>query len=406
MTVTSPIETGPDDRRAKRVVVLLVWAQAILGAQTPVHFILGGLAGNYLAPDPALATLPISMTVMGSMFAAPVISQIMGRFGRRTGFMLGAGCGAIGGALCAQALMIGSFALFLAGSLVLGFYLAAHGLYRFAAADLASDAFKPKAISWVMAGGLLAALIGPELVKHFGDALAPVPFAGAYAFITVLNLIGALPLILLDIPVPKADDSTGATTEATAVRSWRELMRDRRVPVAMLCAMLTYMLMNLVMTSTPLAMIACGFGTNDAAEVVRLHVLCMYVPSFFTGPLIVRFGAPRIIGVGILAIATAAAIALTGIEIQNFFATLALVGIGWNFGFIGSTSLLAAAHRPLERAKVQGTNDFLVFGLVTIGSFSSGLLLSGFGWNAVNIAVLPIALIALAALFWLRAGSR
>ncbi|MEM7668031.1 MAG: MFS transporter, partial [Pseudomonadota bacterium] len=200
MSVTSPIDMAPDDTRAKRAVALLIWAQSILGAQMPVHFILGGLAGNHLADNPAFATLPITMIVLGSMMAAPVMSWIMGRWGRRTGFLIGAAAGAAGGGLAALALIEGSFALFLTASVITGIYMAGHNFYRFAAADLASEVFRPKAISLVMAGGLLAAILGPEFVKLFGGALEPVPYAGAYVFLIALNVIGALPMLLLDIP--------------------------------------------------------------------------------------------------------------------------------------------------------------------------------------------------------------
>ncbi|MEL6476184.1 MAG: MFS transporter [Pseudomonadota bacterium] len=401
MTVTALPEASPEDPRAKRAVALLIWAQASLGAQMPVHFILGGLAGNYLSDNPAYATLPVSMIVLCSMIAAPVMSCFMGRWGRRAGFLVGAGAGALGGALSAYALTLEDFTLFCAGTFLTGIYMAAHNFYRFAAADLASETFRPKAISWVMAGGLVAALLGPELVKIFGDTWAPVPFAGAYAFLVVLNLGGALPLLLLDIP-PQPRPASGTRSG----RPWREILADRRVPVAMLCAMISYALMNLVMTSTPLAMVICGFGTNDAADVVRVHVLAMYIPSFFTGALIARFGAPRMIGIGLVLLMCAAGIALSGIELAQFYAALAIIGLGWNFAFIGATTMLAAAHRPEERSRVQGLNDFLVFGMVTVASFSSGALLSGFGWSAVNMAVLPAVGLAVAALIWLQMGRR
>ncbi|MEM0921991.1 MAG: MFS transporter [Pseudomonadota bacterium] len=400
MTVTALPDRQPDDSRAKRAVALLIWAQASLGAQMPVHFILGGLAGNYLAENPAYATLPISMIVLGSMFAAPCLSWFMGRFGRRAGFLLGAAAGAAGGGVAAYALSIGSFHLFCAAMLLTGIYMAGHNFYRFAAADLASEEFRPKAISWVMAGGLLAALVGPELVKLFGDAWAPVPFAGAYAFLVILNIGGALPLLLLDIP-----RQPQPVRGQRAGRPWREILSDRRVPVAMICAMISYALMNLVMTSTPLAMALCGFGTADAADVVRVHVLSMYLPSFFTGSLIARFGAPRMIFAGLGLLVIAALIALSGIEIAQFYAALAMIGLGWNFAFVGATTMLASAHRPEERARVQGVNDFLVFGTVTIASFSSGALLSGFGWAAVNIAIFPAIAVAMLALLSLRVRS-
>ncbi|MDT8343664.1 MAG: MFS transporter, partial [Thermohalobaculum sp.] len=275
--------------------------------------------------------------------------------------------------------------------------------YRFAAADMASPAFRPKAISLVMTGGLFAALLGPELVIRFQDAMEPIPFAGAYRVLIALNVIGIIPVLFLDIEKP-ARRRRGER----AGRPWREILSDRRVVVAMLCAMVSYALMNLVMTSTPLAMIGCGFGTADAAGVVRLHVLAMYAPSFFTGPMIARFGAPRIIAAGLGCLALAAVIALAGIAIENFTAALIVLGIGWNFGFIGATTMLAGAYLPAERAKVQGLNDFLVMGLVTIASFGSGALMAGFGWSAVNLAMLPFLTVAGAALIWLvlREGER
>lgn len=386
---------APNDARAMRVVAILIWAQAVLGAQTTVHFILGGLAGALLAGNPAYATLPISLIVAGSMVSAPILSWIMGRWGRRAGFVIGAAAGALGGALAAQAIILHSFALLLVGSGIFGIYLAAHNFYRFAAADIASPAFRPRAISWVMGGGLVAALLGPQLVIWFQDALEPIPYAGAYRAMVLLNLIGVIPLLFLDLP-PAPRPEAGARG-----RPWRAIFADPRVPVAMICAMLTYCLMNLVMTSTPLAMIACGFHTNDAAEIVRIHVLAMYAPSFFTGPLITRIGAPRVIGLGLGLLAAAGLVALSGVQIEHFAVALALIGVGWNFGFIGATTLLAGAHRPEERSRVQGLNDALVFGTVTVGSLSSGALMASHGWAAVNLAMLPALAIAAAALLWL-----
>ncbi|MBK0398390.1 MFS transporter [Limibaculum sp. M0105] len=397
------ISTPHDDGRARRAVAILAWAQSVLGAQLPVHFILGGLVGAMLAENKALATVPISMTVLGSMLAAPLMSLLMGRLGRRVGFALGALAGTAGAALAVHAIAQKDFVLFCAAAALTGIYMACHNFYRFAAADMASPDFRPKAISYVMAGGLIAALLGPELVIWFQDAMEPIPFAGAYRAVIVLNLVGVLPVMFLDIPRP-ARRARGES----AGRPWSEILADRRVVVAMLCAMVSYALMNLVMTSTPLAMIGCGFGTPDAAGVVRLHVLAMYAPSFFTGPVIARFGAPRVIAAGLACLALASMVALAGIEIEHFTAALILLGIGWNFGFIGATSMLAGAHLPEERARVQGLNDFLVMGLVTAASFGSGALMASFGWMAVNLAMLPFLTAAGAALIWLvlREGVR
>lgn len=403
--VASPADASPDDahddRRARRAVAILVWAQSVLGAQVAVHYILGGLAGALLAHDATLATLPISMTVLGSMFAAPVMSTIMGRYGRRTGFLLGVAAAISASALAAHAIGSRDFVLFCAASLILGIYVSAQAFYRFAAADMASPAFRPKAISFVLAGGLLSAVLGPEIVVRFKDLLEPIPYAGAYLALVALNIVGVIPLLFLDIPRPPR-----VARGERAGRPWKEILSDRRIVVAMACAMISYALMNLVMTSTPLAMVACGFQTDDAAHVVRFHILAMFAPSFFTGSLIVRFGAPRVIATGLALLAACATVALSGITIGHFTAALVLLGLGWNFGFIGATTLLAGSHRPEERARVQGLNDFLVFGTMTIGSFSSGALMAIWGWEAVNLAMLPALALAALALIWLVLGER
>ncbi|MEL6765966.1 MAG: MFS transporter [Pseudomonadota bacterium] len=388
-----------EDPRALRAVLILSWGQAVLGAQLPIMMILGGLVGAMLAHDAAFATLPITVAVVGSMVGAPVLSLFMGRFGRRPGFVLGAGAGALGAWVSLQGIYAQSFEIFLAGSALTGVYWSAHNLYRFAAADMASPAFKPKAIAWTMAAGLISAILGPEMVKLFGDWRAPVPHAGAFEAVIWLNLIGAIPLLFLQIPRParvaKADRRPVGT-----------ILRNPRVQVAMICAMATYGLMNLMMTATPLAMAACGFGTADAAGVVQAHVLAMYAPSFFTGSLIARFGAQRVIAAGLAAIALCAVIAAAGIALENFYLALILLGIGWNFGFIGATSLLADAVAPEDRARAQGINDFAVMAFVVVASASSGILLNFGGWEAVQLAIVPGLVLAGGALIWftMRAG--
>ena len=387
---------APDDTRARRVVLILIWAQSILGAQMPAHFLLGGIVGKTLASDPAYATLPISMTVMGTMLTAPVMSAIMGHWGRRTGFILGCLFGALSAALATYAITEKSFELFCAASMLLGVYMSAHGFYRFAATDVASSKFRPKAISWVMAGGLVAAILGPQLASTFQDLLEPIPFAGAYQVLIFVNLIGVIPLFFLDIPRPARRSEGGSRG-----RAWSEILSDRKVVVAMLCAMITYGLMNLVMTSTPLAMEACGFTLGEAGHVVSIHVFLMFLPSFFTGNLVARYGASKIMAVGLIALALCCLIAISGISFLHFGLALGLLGIGWNFGFIGATAMLTDAHRPEERARVQGLNDFLVFGMVTVASFASGALMAGIGWTAVNMAILPALAVAAVALAWL-----
>ena len=390
------------DRRARRNVVVLALSSALLGAQMPVHFTLAGLSGQILAADKSLATLPISATVFCSMFAAPLIAGLMGRYGRIAGFLLGAAGGAVGAGLSALALLQGSFPLLLLGAAFIGVYMAAQGQYRFAAADTASSAYRPKAISLVMAGGLAAAVLGPQIiVPFFRDALAPTPFAGAYLAVVALNVLAAPLILFLDIPRPvrRPRGERGG-------RPLRENLAQPRARVAIVCAMVSYALMNLVRTATPLAVVGCGFSPDMAGSVVMAHVLAMFAPSFFTGHLIVRFGATRVVMAGLLAMALTAVVAVSGQTPLHFFTALVLLGVGWNFGFIGATDMLTACHKPEERAKVQGLNDFLVFGMVTIASLSSGALLNGFGgvvegWTAVNYAVAPFLALAAAALIWL-----
>ncbi|WP_439509180.1 MFS transporter [Yoonia sp.] len=400
----------PDDatenRRAKRNVFVLVLAQAILGAQMPMLFTVGGLAGQSLASNICFATLPISLIVLGSMTTATPISAFMQKFGRRAGFFVGAMGGALGGAIGAYGLYIASFPVFLLGSFLTGIYMSAQGFYRFAAADTATDAFRPKAISYVMAGGLAAAVIGPQLVKATADSYV-VPFLGTYFAVIALNIAGSVLFWFIDIPKPKAphaDDPKGRTR--------MELLKSPRIAVAIICAMVTYALMNLVMTSTPLAVVGCGYTAGNAADIVSAHVLAMFAPSFFTGHLIVRFGVEKIVATGLVILAAAGAVALQGVEIENFYIALILLGLGWNFGFIGATTMLTAAHEPHERGRVQGMNDVLVFGGVTLASLASGGLLNCSGgtpvegWSAVNMAMAPFLMLAGGALIWLMFRPR
>lgn len=394
-----------DDTRAKRNVAVLVMAQAFLGSQITMIFVIGGLAGQQMAVNACLATLPISMIVFGSMTTAPWLSALMQRFGRRAGFVVGALGGLIGAAICAYALTLSNFWIFLFGSYLTGIYMSSQGFFRFAAADSASEAFRPKAISYVMAGGLLSAIIGPQLVGYLTSSspdATVMRFFPVYIAAMILNVLGMFLFIFLDIPkaAKRAVDSPHG-------RSLIELLKTPRIAVAVICAMVSYALMNLVMTSTPLAVVGCGFAVADASNVVTGHVLAMFAPSFFTGHLIVRFGVERIMGLGLVILGVAGMVALSGVELGHFFVALVLLGLGWNFGFIGATTMLAGAHEPHERGRMQGLNDLLVFGGVTLASLSSGGLMNCSGgtpqegWAAVNIAMVPFLVLAGAALIWL-----
>lgn len=392
---------SPDDRRARRNVAVLVTAQAVLGSQMAMVFVVGGLAGQSLASNICFATLPISLIVLGSMLSATPLSWAMQNWGRRAGFLIGAGAGAAGGAIGAYGLWTASFPIYLLGSLLTGTYMSAQGFYRFAAADTASDDFRAKAISYVLAGGLASAVIGPQLVKVTAEAMV-VPFLGTYMAVIALNVFGAGLFFFLDIPRPPRP-----AEDAPMGRSRWQLLTTPRIAVAVICATVSYALMNLVMTSAPLAVVGCGFETGNAADIVTGHVLAMFAPSFFTGHLILRFGVERIVGAGLVILAGAGLVALQGVTLENFFIALILLGLGWNFGFIGATTMLAGAHEPHERGRMQGLNDLIVFGGVTIASLASGGLMncSGgtpqAGWAAVNLAMVPFLTLAGGALIWL-----
>lgn len=389
------------DTIARRNVAVLVASQAVLGAQMPIIFTIAGLAGQSLASNACWATLPISAMVIGSMLTATPLSSFMARYGRRAGFYVGTLGGAMGAVVGALALYTSNFWLFVFGGLLSGIYMSAQGFYRFAAADMASDAYRPKAISYVMAGGLLSAIVGPQIVKVTAQSMV-VPFLGSYLAVIGLNLLGILLFAFLNIPkLPKP------AVDAPIGRSRIDLLKTPNVAVAVVVATVSYALMNLVMTSSPLAVVGCGFQTNDAANVVTAHVLAMYAPSFITGHVIVRFGATRVMGLGLAILAAAGAVAISGVELTQFFAALILLGVGWNFGFIGATTLLTTSIAPEERGRMQGLNDLIVFGGVTVASLSSGGLMncSGSsaqaGWAAVNMAMLPFLVLAGGALVWL-----
>lgn len=385
----------------KRNVIVLVMAQAFLGAQLPMMFIIGGLAGQSLTNNICWATLPISFIVFGAMTTAPWLSQFMQNYGRRMGFILGAIAGIIGAIICAIGMYKGIFGILLIGSYLTGIFQSSLGFYRFAATDTASESFKAKAISYTMAGGLLSAIIGPQLVKVTSD-LYTTPFLGVYVTVVFINIFGAFLFLFLDIPVPKK-----IVTDAIPSRTRLQILKTPQILISIIIAMVCYALMTLVMTSTPLAVVGCGYTQNNAADIVSAHVVAMFLPSFFTGHLINRFGVTKIISIGLVLLTVAGLVNLSGVSLENFFIGLILIGVGWNFGFIGATTMLASSHSPSERGKVQGLNDLFVYGFVTIASIASGTLMNcsgatpADGWSSVNLAMIPFLIIASISLFWL-----
>ncbi|MGX5733151.1 MFS transporter [Bosea thiooxidans] len=384
-----------DDRLAKRNALVLAGAQALGGANPAIVVSLGGIVGAQLVADKAFATVPVSLLQLGIASGVIPAAMIMRRLGRRSGYLLGALIGAAGASFAAGGATLRLFWLFCLGTFICGLYGAFVQSYRFAAADTASESFKPRAISWVMVGGLLAGVIGPQSVYWTRDLTPAAPFAASFLAQGGLALLAILIVSQLRAPPVAAVRSGGG-------RPLGEIMRQPKFIASVTAALVAYGLMSFVMTSAPLAMVACGHSVGDAALGIQWHVLSMYGPSFFTGRLIARFGKGTVTVTGLLLTALAAVVGLSGLSVGHFWLALILLGLGWNLGFIGATAMVTDCYRPEERVKVQAANDFLVFGSVAIASFSAGGLLSHGGWESVNWLVFPPVVLALAAVAWQR----
>jgi MFS family permease len=386
-----------------RNVVVLAACQALV--QTGLTMIItgGGLAGHMLATDKSLATLPISFLMMGTMIITIPASLFMGRFGRRAGFRVGTLLGATGAAVAAFGIITGSFWTFCIAHMFYGAYTGFAQFYRFAAAEAATPAFKSRAISYVLAGAALAAVVGPHLVAYTKDIAASGAFVASYVTIIVLSLIATIVVSFIDIP--KVDEQKSDVP----ARPISVVVRQPTFLVSVLVAAIGFGVMNLAMTATPLAMQAHHHDIGDTAFVIQWHVLGMFLPSFFTGSLIARFGAPYIMLTGVLLLFGHVAIALSGVEFLHFASALILLGVGWNFCYLGGTTLVTETYRPSERAWAQGINDFTVFTTVVISSFASGVLLHLFGWTGVNLLALPLLLISglsiVSYLYWRRSRT-
>jgi MFS family permease len=389
-TTTATIEVT-NDARARGNVLRLAAAQALTGANSAVIFATGSIVGATLAPDISLATVPLSMYVLGLAAGTLPTGAISRAYGRRTAFIIGTGCGTLTGLLAAYAILRGSFVLFCCATFLGGLYGAVSQSYRFAAADGASAEFRPKAVSWVMAGGVFAGVLGPQLVQWTMDIWPPYLFACSFLVQAAVALLAMAILTGVDAPKPAPADLHGGRPLLT-------IARQPRFIAAALCGIVSYPMMNLVMTSAPLAMKMCGLPVSDSNFGIQWHIVAMYGPSFFTGSLIARFGAPKIVAIGLMLEAAGAAIGLSGITALHFWATLIVLGVGWNLSFVGASALVLETHRSAERNKVQAFNDFLVFGMMAVGSFSSGQLLANYGWSAVNMVVFPPVLLGLAVL--------
>ena len=398
-SISAPITATAGDRLARRNAVYLAAAQALAGANASVIFATGAVTGSLLAPDPAMATLPVSVFVAGMAAGTLPSGWISRTYGRRAAFIAGCLCGALCGLLAAFAVYRQSFLLFCYATFLGGLYAGVAQSYRFAAADTASDAFKPKAIAWVLAGGVLAGLLGPQLVQLTMNVWAPYLFMASFLTQAAVAVVAMAVVWQVRLPVPRLEDTAGA-------RPLRVIAAQPRFVAAAVCGVASYVLMNLLMTSAPLAMKLCGLPLSASNTAIQWHVVAMFGPSFFTGGLIARFGAERIVATGLALTAAAALVGLSGISSLHFQACLALAGLGWNFGFIGASSMVVATHLPQERNKVQAFNDFLVFGLTALGSFASGQVLVRFGWNMVAMVTFPPIAMSLAALLIATALTR
>ncbi len=385
----------------KRQTLVFAASQAILGSVAPIAISMGALAGLYLlGPDKSLATAPVTGFNVGVALGALPAAWTIRKLGQKYGFMVGSLISTLGGACAALALFQYSFVMFILALALMGLGGAFTQQFRFAAADNAPPVFKAQAISWVLGGGIVSAVLGPQAVILTRDMFLPVQFAGAYAAIILFGLAGfAILTLLLITPLTNTQISDAATLGSG--RPLMEIIKQRRFIVALVCSVGSYSLMSFVMTGAPLAMVGCGFTINEATLGIQWHVLAMFAPSFFTGKLISRFGKETIVATGLVILMLCAAVALSGIHLWQFWTSLVLLGLGWNFGFIGATAMVTDCYRPEEKGAVQGFHDFVLFSSVALSSLFSGKILYVWGWNTVNLMIFPVTMLCLAALGWL-----
>ena len=385
-------------------VLRLAIAQALSGANTTVVYATAAIIGHLLAPRPGMATLPISVFVIGMALSTLPVGAVARKHGRHAAFFLGNGCGVVSGLLASLALVQASFVLFCLAMLFGGAYAAVVLTFRFAAAECVPAADKPRALSLVLAGGVFAGVLGPQLVTATMNQWPPHAYAATYLCAAAVSVLSALVLRGVRFAgSPAVPATAGAAPSALPItsRPIREVVRQPRFVVAMLCGVVSYMLMNFMMTSAPLAMELCGLPREYSNYGIELHVVAMYLPSFFTGRLIARFGETPIVLAGLALTAAAALVGMSGQTVAHFWWALALLGVGWNFGFLGASAMVLQCHTPQEGPRVQSINDFVVFGTMVIGSFASGSLLSAYGWSTVAALTLPPVVVAAAALLWL-----
>jgi MFS family permease len=388
--------TQPSDSNGRRGARVLAVCQALYTSSVSIDLTLTGLVGYMLAADKSLATLPFSLIIVASALSTVFASFLMARVGRRIGFILGAAVGAAGGAISVYAIFHQSFWAFCVGTATVGVSQAFAQYYRLAAADAVPVEAKSRAISTVLTGGVVAAVLGPLMASWSKDWLAPVSFAGSYALVTALGLLS---IVLLAGFYRDVAPHVDASTSLEPARPWRTIVRQPIFIAALANNALGYAVMMFVMTATPIAAVACGHTIGDGAQIIQWHLVGMFAPSFFSAWLIKRVGVLRVVGSGIALSALCGIVALRSTDLPHFYVALACLGVGWNLMFVGGTTLLSQSYRASERAKTQATSEFTTFAFSALGSLGAGQMLAHFGWSVVNAAIFPfLALTAVATL--------
>jgi MFS family permease len=394
-----------DDARARRNAIALSIASGLNGLGAVVLMTLGGIVGQILSGREELATLPLAAYSIGSLLMLFPASMLMQRFGRRAGFLIGAELGFIGALLAVYAIYQQNFLLFCLAAVLTGFYQSFANFYRFAAADTGRPSIRPKAVAWVMLGGLLSAVLGAKFVLLSKDLLAPVFYAGAFLAASVLAILSMMVIYFIDVPHSPVHRYDNPGDDAPP-RPLREILAQTKTRIAILAGMISHGVMMFSMTAAPIAMMACNHTVGEAAGVIQIHLLAMYLPGFFTGRLIVRFGAVRIILVGLALLLLAGGVALGGVSLSRFMLAMGILGLGWNLSFVGATSLLTETYRPSERGLAQGFNEIAVFGFVALAALLAGPILEWSGWSGINIALMPFVLACAVMVIWLAVLER
>lgn len=386
--------------RDRRNVLVLATCQTLFGTGRSLLVVTAPLIAYGLAAHKGMATLPTSLIFVGTAAATIPASMFMNRVGRRPGFVIGSLIGALSGLIGAAAILIGSFWLFALATFTFGLFAGFGQLYRFAAADVAAEDFRAKAISLVLAGGVVSGFLGPELAKIGKDLISSAPFVGAYVLITVVVLLSVIVLAALDIPPLTKEERAGPQ------RPVSKIMLQPVFIAAALTAMVSQGVMNFLMTATPIAMMHASHQFADTAFVIEWHIFGMFAPGFFTGHLIRKFGEATMIFAGLILQFICIGLALRGMEVIHFWGAMLLLGVGWNFAFTAANALLTTCYTPAERAKTQGAMNFIIYGCVTVISFSSGALVHFFGWTWVNIGAIPLLMLAVFSTLWYVTARR